>query len=192
MLKPLSMQNFKIDNVPFQRLKKALGSGFSRPMMKEFGTVAVNFSKERFVRKDWHHQVHEKWPARKRKARGSLMVKSGRLKRSIQKLSSGDDFVIIGSDVPYAKIHNEGGRTTKTVYVKAHTRKISRKAISEKTGRKLKKRVSSGTAKVSSHTRKMNLTVPQRQFMGKSRALEIRMQRHLKKRVDEILSKKFK
>ncbi len=161
------METFRIDdNGIFDRLKKISNPNFTRKMASDFGTIAVNFSKERFVKKDWHDQVHERWTPRKRKARGSLMVKSGRLKRSIKKIASGEAYVIIGTDVPYAKAHNEGGTIKKAVYVKAHTRK--------RNGR------SGKPAKVTSHTRNINMKLPKRQFMGKSRALELRLMRHLR------------
>lgn len=186
------MKTFVIKNDVFNRMRKALGKTFSMKMTSEFGTVAVNFTKERFVRKDWFNQVHETWKPRKRRDRGSLMVRTGRLKRSIRKISSGDGYVIIGSDVPYAAIHNEGGKTTKSVYVSAHTRRKTRHAISAKTGKKLKKKVDSGDViRVKSHVRKMNLTVPQRKFMGESRALQIRLQKHLKDEVTKILTQNF-
>lgn len=177
------METFRIEGKVFERITRIVGVEFSKRMSSEFGTIAVNFSKERFVKKDWHNQVHEKWKARKRKDRGSLMVRTGRLKRSIRKISSGATYVMIGSDVPYAKVHNEGGKTTKSVYVKAHTRKQTIHASTNlRTRKKSRKRVATGNLiKVQSHTRKMNLTVPQRQFMGQSRALQIRLMNHLQK-----------
>lgn len=183
------MKEIKILNEGvFNRMQKALGSAFTRRMASEFGTIAVNFSKERFIKKDWFGAVHEAWKPRKRKDRGSLMVRTGTLKRSIRKISTGDHYVIIGSDVPYAKAHNDGENSTKSVYVKAHQRRKTRRAISEKTGKKLKKRINTGDIiQVKSHTRKMNIKLPQRQFMGESRAMELRIQRHLKIEVESAL-----
>lgn len=39
----------------------------------------------------------------------AILVKSGDLKRSIKVLSKTQDSVTLGSDLPYAQIHNEGG-----------------------------------------------------------------------------------
>jgi len=182
MLNSHKMEHIVIDNDVFKKMHKALGTGWTNRMSSEFGIVAVNFSKERFRRKDWQNQVHEPWKPRKRKDRGSLMVRTGRLKRSIKKISSGTGYVIIGTDVPYAKIHNEGGKTTKTVYVKKHTR--------QRGGRNSKSQGKS-MIEVKSHSRKMNLSLPQRRFMGKSRALELKLQLHLKKNVKNVLNKNF-
>lgn len=38
----------------------------------------------------------------------ALLVRSGRLRRSIQIMSSGPGYVVIGTDVPYASFHNDG------------------------------------------------------------------------------------
>ena len=184
------METFKIEGKIFERMQKALGGNFTRKTASEFGTIAVNFSKERFIKKDWKNQVSEKWKARKRKDRGSLMTRIGRLKRSIHKISSGDNYVIIGTDVPYAKIHNKGGKIQKTIYVSAYTRKKTKaKSVNLRTRKASRKRVDTGQSiKVKSHVRKMNLHLPKRQFLGRSRALEIRLQRHLKKEILKTLN----
>lgn len=135
--------------------------------------VAVNFSKERFVRKNWVDTSREPWKNRERKDRGSLMVRTGRLKRSIRKLQITSSYILIGTDVPYAKIHNEGGRINKTVTVRKHQRRITR-------GR-------GGTETVKSHTRKMNLTIRKRQFLGDSAVLRRRLERMIEKDIKNAI-----
>ncbi|HEX8575342.1 MAG TPA: phage virion morphogenesis protein [Flavobacterium sp.] len=136
------------------------------------GIEAVKFSKERFVNKNWIDKTAEPWPPRKSKAPGSLMVGkgSGRLKRSIRKLKVTSNSVTIGTDVPYAQIHNEGGTIKKTVTVKSHSRK--------RKGRNVK---------VKSHSRKMNLTMPKRQFIGESSKLMNRIEELLETEINNIL-----
>ena len=145
----------------FKRLQKINKPSFMRRLVNRSGVIAVNFSKERFVRKDWlDGNSRQSWDKRKKADRGSLMVRSGRLKRSIRKLSEGDYYVYVGTDVPYAQIHNEGGTINKTVTVRTHSR--TRKGRAET---------------VKSHRRKMNLTMPKRQFLGDSKALGKRLER---------------
>ena len=136
------------------------------------GIEAVRFSKQRFVDKNWVNKTTEPWEPRKRKAPGSLMVGkgSGRLKKSIRKLSVTANSVTIGTDVPYAQIHNEGGVINKTVTVKKHSRK--RKGRSET---------------VRTHSRKMNTTLPQRQFIGESEKLMNRIEELLGDEMNTIL-----
>lgn len=132
--------------------------------------TAVNFSKERFVKKNWLGTNYKKWEPKKQNSKGSLMVKSGRLKRSIRKLKVTRNSVTIGTDVPYAEIHNEGGTISKTTTVKQHTRKR-------------KGRVES----VRSHSRTTNTTMPQRRFIGAPPALTKRIERMLTKKLTEAL-----
>ena len=126
-------------------------------------TEAVNFSKQRFVSQNWVDHTTKTWQARKRprgskaRSRGAILVSSGRLKRSIRKVTVSKNIVIIGTDVPYAAAHNYGVR--QNVTVKSHTR-------TSHTGK---------TYSVQSHTKNMNL--PQRQFMGESQALVNRIER---------------
>lgn len=143
---------------------------------------AVNFSKERFVRKNWVDRSVKVWKPRKPSpewhseaqkkaaARGSLMVKSGRLKRSIRKIKVTRNSVTIGTDVPYAEVHNEGAVINQTITVKTHSRK--------RKGR---------TETVKAHRRKRKITIPERRFMGESALLLRRIERLVQKEINEIL-----
>ena len=157
----------------FKRLQKVNKPSFMRRLVNRSGVVAVNFSKERFVKKDWlDGNSREAWKKRKKPDRGSLMVKSGRLKRSIRKLSEGDYFVYVGTDVPYAQIHNEGGKINKTITVRTHSR--TRKGRTET---------------VKSHRRKMKMTMPKRQFLGDSNALAKRIERFANVEINNEIQK---
>ena len=80
--------------------------------------IAVNFSKERFVKKNWLDNREHPWRKTK-KRKGSTLIKSGRLKRSIRKVHVGADYAIVGTDVPYARINNDGGTIEGTEQVPA-------------------------------------------------------------------------
>jgi phage gpG-like protein len=143
---------------------------------------AVNFSKERFVRKNWVDKSVTVWKSRKaspewhseaqKKAasRGSLMVKSGRLKRSIRKIKVTRNSVTIGTDVPYAEAHNEGAVINQMVNVKSHNRK--------RKGR---------TSTVKAHRRKRKITLPERRFIGESALLLRRVERLVQREINDIL-----
>ena len=159
----------------------------------KMGVVAVNFTKERFVRKNWVGTKREPWTKRQRKTRGSLMTKTGRLKRSIRKISVSSEHILIGTDVPYARIHNEGGELNQKVKVKEHSRAITRERatynIRTRKKRTLKGRVRTGETKVKAHTRQMNTTIPQRQFMGESEVLLRRLERLIEKEFKQALNR---
>ena len=139
-------------------------------------TLAVNFSKERFVEQNWHDESAEPWEKRRGRRRGgkkrqggAVLVDTGRLKRSIRVISARKDRIVIGTDVPYAEMHNEGfeGRQN----VRSHTRR-SRKGK---------------TFTVRAFTRRMSM--PQRRFLGESQELANRienlMETELKKALQE-------
>lgn len=176
----------------FKDLKKINRKQFLRQMTTEAGTIAVNFSKERFRYKNWLDKTREPWSKRKRKDRGSLMAKSGRLKRSIRKISQGNYYVLIGTDVPYAQIHNEGGTINETANVKAHNRKITIRArkIDRATGRarKLKKVIGSKISKIQAHKRQMNTRMPKRQFLGESVFLVKKIERHMLRSITKTIN----
>ena len=140
------------------------------------GSVAVRFSKERFRQENWLDRNRKKWAKRKllkgsrrRNSRG-ILTDTGRLRRSIRVLYRSHSKIIIGTDVPYARINNEGGEINVTQNVKTHSRK--------RNGR---------THKVKAHTRKMNYTMPKRQFIGNSAILNRRLERMIEKEFKKAL-----
>lgn len=138
--------------------------------------VNNNFKKESF-----EDQTVEKWPARaksdkneKKRGKRNLLVKSGALRRSIEVkiVKEAAGWVIIASsDMPYAKIHNEGLQASYTAKVKAHNR-VSSKGKGYK---------------VSAHSRKVNFKMPKRQFMGVSAAFDSELMDFVEKSVENIL-----
>lgn len=70
-----------------------------------------------FERKGFFDQ---KWPQTKlRNHRGSLMMRSGKLRRSIS-AKVGGNAITFSSNMPYAAIHNEGGEITVTAKMKRY------------------------------------------------------------------------
>lgn len=97
-----------------------------------------NFERKAFFTDKWKRRANPN-------AKGTLLMVSGTLRRSIKSEVRGNG-VRFSSAVPYASIHNEGGKGTKSV--KAHTRR-------SKKGK---------TYSVKAHTRRFDM--PQRQFIG--------------------------
>lgn len=143
---------------------------------------AVNFSKERFVRKNWVDKTPKPWkkpnpvpawvPTAWRKKGGSLLIGkgSGRLKRSIRKTNVTRNSATIATDVPYAQIHNEGGVVKQNITIKAHSR--------QRKGR---------SHRVKEYKRKRQFKIPQRQFIGESAILLRRIERMVQREMTEIL-----
>lgn len=82
--------------------------------------LAVELSEEfdrNFERKAF---FTEKWASPKiNNSRGSVMNRSGNLRRSI-KYSVRDGMILFSSSLPYASIHNEGGEITVTAQMKKY------------------------------------------------------------------------
>lgn len=148
------------------------------------GRDAVNFFVDNFRRQGFLGARLEPWKKRRARNRAgrAILVKSGRLRRSIRitKIQAGT--IVVGTDVPYARAHNEGFRGT--VQVAAHTRNKYTKT-KELTGKLTKlgkartktvKRVT-GSVQVKAHTKRMNL--PRRQFMGESPYLKTIISRRI-------------
>ena len=163
-----------------KEIEKALVDMFNG-LPQQIGMLAVNFSKQRFVDQAWHDTAVEPWEKRKRPRRGgkkrqqgAVLVDSGRLKRSIRIVAVTPTSVTIGTDVPYAQIHNDGYKGTQQVKahsenVKGHKRKQKVKGKNGKTKTKTVI-VKAHIRHVKAHTRNMNM--PRRRFLGESAELE--------------------
>lgn len=164
----------------FNRIKRAVSSVPAR-----VAVLAVNFSKERFVKKNWLDVTPEPWTTT-RKRKGSTLVSSGRLKRSVRKISVSPSRVVIGTDVPYAQMHNEGGVISGTERVGSHRRKAHRRKRHIRKGKTVKATmVKSYTVK--SYSRKYNRKFKKRQFIGQSQNLCNRIEELIKKELDKAI-----
>lgn len=163
-----------------------------KALPRKIAVVAVNFSKERFRQQGWQDKGLQRWMPRKKRGdrqtdNRAILVKSGRLRRSIRAVSVTGSRVVIGTDVPYAKVHNEGGTGEVIQKVGAHSRKAhSRKGYTTRDGRK----VAAGVVKehsVQAFVRKRKLNIPKRQFMGPSEALDKLVGDLIRKEFDDVL-----
>jgi phage gpG-like protein len=134
------------------------------------GIDAVNFFLDSFRQQAWRGATREQWPARKatrwgkKSSRGkAILIQSDRLKRSIRVTSSSATQVTIGSDVPYARAHNEGFKGTVNQTVRPFTRKNG--------------------SNVKGFSRTINQNIPRRQFMGNSPVLTAQLMRTLNEKL---------
>lgn len=148
--------------------KQITASRFFKKLPDLAGNMALNFFNDSWRRQGFIDNRMERWPKRYTAEGRRLLVKTGRLRRSLRMRTKGSR-VIIYTDVPYAQAHNEGLQTRMTVTVKSH-----------------KRRTRNGTTTVRSHQRNMNINLPKRQFMGHSALFEKRMVLHVSKALDQI------
>lgn len=139
-------------------------------------TVAVNFSKERFRMQNWVDRTRQPWPPRKttrksaRRNKGKVLVDTGRLMRSVRKISATPERAVIGTDVEYARIHNDGGKIDKVEQVKTHR-------VRTYTRKRQDRRETVREHTVHAHARRVNMQMPQRRFIGQSAVLDRRIER---------------
>ncbi len=184
------MNNAQIIHIKAQALKQRL---LTLPV--KMADTAILFTKQRFREQAWADTSTQPWKPRKAGAKRNkgraLLVSSGRLRRSIRLIRTTADSATIGSDVPYARIHNDGFRGVESV--KAHTRHKYTKSRVEtgkltKTGKMGMQTVStiSGDIQVKAHTRRMNM--PRRRFMGESAALRNQINRLVSSEIMKALN----
>lgn len=151
-----------IDKVLQAKMIKAI-DGLMPVLLNE----AVNWTKQNFRRQGWPGQGFQAWPARKANARRNagrgILINTGRLSRSPRIISNGKLQGSFGTDVPYAKAHNDG--VNQVVTVKSHRRA----KLGTITRGMSRQRGITGFAQVKSHQRHMRL--PQRKFIGASPVL---------------------
>lgn len=132
------------------------------------GVEAVNHFKAGFRNEGFTNRTLEKWVPRKKQDAGrGILTKTGRLRRSIKILRKTATSVMVGvnlSEVPYAKVHNDGFKGT--VDIKGHTRRNNRYDVYDTRRRR---KTASGISITGSYKRKMN--IPKRQYVGESIAL---------------------
>jgi phage gpG-like protein len=146
---------------------------------KVVGNEAVQWSQERFLQQNWIGESTEPWQARQKETRKTagrkLLIQTSRLFRSIRIVEQNANTVVIGTDVPYAAIHNYGG----VIRQSARSETFARDRIlrGKNKGRFKKMKVSAFRAG-SSHGFSFGARViimPQRQFIGNSPALKSRL-----------------
>lgn len=92
---------------------------------------AENAFKQSFVKQRFYDDNSDPWKARKNKKDNgrAILVKSGRLKRSIQASKITLDQITISTDVAYAGVHNFGeGYMPKRQFI-GKSRKLNREVI---------------------------------------------------------------
>lgn len=175
-------------------------SKFRRDAPRVAGNIARDFFKQSFRRQGFiEDNSVQKWPNRKGqqdKKKRAVLVKTGRLRRSIRIVRIGEGYVTVGtSGVPYAQIHNEGGTTHPTVTPRMRKYAYYRYMQAGGSGSLTKggkKRAMTSAAQFwlnLARTKKSTLTVtiPKRQFMGNSNFLNKRIIMNLEYRLRKIL-----
>ena len=154
----------------------AIGSSFEREWQRLMREIAIDLSEEfdkNFERKSFFGSP---WRRRIISGRGSLLVASGRLRRSLRH-SVTARYISWSSDAPYAKIHNEGGEIEVTAkmrgwfwYMYSMTKLPIYKAL--------------GCKKVGD-----KIHIPQRQYIGDHRRVRQVIEQDAREWIDDQLQR---
>lgn len=171
------------------------------------GVLMVAFTKDRFKYQNWLDTYPVAWPRRKKNrwsnkgktpndAGRALLVKSGRLRRATRIVSTTPNSVTIGNDTPYAAVHNNGERMkfTQNVdgFVRMNKKRDGFSAVKGKEGKRSTRvkfvKTASGISNVKAHKRSYNYKMPQRQFMGESKYLNMQIKRLISAEINKIFN----
>lgn len=136
--------------------------GAKKRLPNKIAITAVNFFKRNFKVGGFVDSPFRKWKdSTNPRKRGTTLVQSGRLRRSIKKLKVSFRWIVVGvpSDVKYARIHNEGGNIPITPKMRRYFW-----AMYKKTG--------ADYWKALALTSKKHITIPERTFIDDSVVLE--------------------
>lgn len=172
----------QVTKIDFDGLIKRL-----RGKKKELPTIlaneTINYFKQSFKNQGWENSP---WKSRQTpswgRSRGSraILVQSGKLRRSFKVMRKNQRFIEIANTKPYASIHNQGGKISITSKQRGYFFFKSNEA--RKKGRKEEARFWANMAQAN------QITIPKRQFMGRSRKLNT----ILKKKIASKLKEAFK
>lgn len=144
------------------------------------GNEAVNYSLDAFNAQAWEGSS---WQARKsKKDEGrAILVKSGTLRRSIRIISSSASSVTVGTDVIYARVHNDGLEISRAARSETFARPRYAKGPKSKmfggmgAFRKMTTAEKSSAPTKGQSYKAYNYKMPQRQFIGNTPELRERI-----------------
>ena len=154
-----------------------------------------NFERKGFFEKGkWKHA---QYPTN----RGSLMLRSGKLRRSIAAEIKGNSVVFTSSE-PYAAIHNEGGEIVVTEKMKrffwAKYYELSSKVRTNKSGKKSASAASQRSSAQAEYYKGLALMktgakikIPQRQFIGDHPKLRELLEKTVYQRIESFFNDYF-
>jgi phage gpG-like protein len=147
-----------------------------RLMVKDIAVDLKDEFDQNFERKAFFDR---KWRDRKFANRGSLLVASGRLRRSIRTKETLNS-ITFSSDSPYASIHNEGGNIEVTKKMKGYFWYMYGQTGYEPYKAMAMKRLGS------------KITIPQRQFIGYHKTIDKIVEEHAQDMIEDVINEQLK
>ncbi|MFN4249073.1 MAG: phage virion morphogenesis protein [Flavipsychrobacter sp.] len=143
------------------------------------GTMAASHFRDNFRKQGFDDKTVELWKGRKYNKKGdadrAILTKTGRLARSVRLRSYNTERVVIGTNVPYARFHNEGG----IMYRRPHGRKTG-----------LTRNYNGKSYSVKKQVRGTSYKLTRRRFIGPSESLNRKIDRWYKLNINRALKRK--
>lgn len=180
-------QNF--NEMMFYIRAQKLKDAFNKEIPREVKEMGVTFFKGRFRSQGWLDTGFHPWPKRKKKDKKrpnrAILMDRGKLRNSIRGEVRGSS-IVFGSDIPYAKVHNEGG--TITIPPRQQILAFRKFKSGKRKGRTLIARNDQrATFAQKVQNRGGKIKMPKRQFMGESRYLTLKIKSAVNIRVNQIM-----
>ncbi len=181
-----------------QKSQRDIEQAVRRTLPVKIGRKATDHYRQNFRRGGFQNNGLQKWkPARRQAGKGKnaqygpLMSRREMLARSIRYVPA-DAAVSIGTTVPYAAIHNQGGTINTHPRITTQMRKFAWRQFYNAGGEK-----STGKEaqkwKALALTKKQRLdikaTIPKRQFIGDSRELNQQISECIETEINRIINK---
>lgn len=185
------MISVSVSKVSLNHLKKNYKK-VAENLPKKLGATAVRYTSDNFRKQGFDDQGVKRWQPRKsKKHKGrALLIKSGRLRRSIRIIRLTSTYVTVGSTEAHAKIHNQGGTINHpggTSYF------INKGGDAVFVSRTTAARIESKNNRVLPKTKPHRITIPARQFLPtrsrKSQTLNNRLKATVRAELKKINNK---
>jgi len=157
--------------IPLERLTATI-EALKPQLIDGIGVIGLKFIDDNFRMQGFQSDSLQPWPKRKVKDKGAMraiLIQTGALRRSFRKEDSADH-TTLSTDIPYAKIHNEGGdirHPYREVTLSYRGKEGSLKLAKTNTQNQQRKVTQIRRSSIYNHT----THIPQRQFIGTSPVL---------------------
>jgi phage gpG-like protein len=174
---------------PFKRSSAEL-KRFMSILPNVAATEAVRMFQENFNLEGFSDDKLVKWKPRKRASRSdkrnkkkrNILMQTGNLRRSIRKINVTSTTFTVGTDIKYARVHNEGGEIQHpggTAYIVIKRNGVNTSVFIRNDHVHKHKNVK--------RTKAHKITIPQRKYIGPSKRLDRWMVFHISKTLKQIL-----
>jgi len=164
---------------PLQKPLKDLEKGLIqilRDAPRAIGTMAASHFRDNFRKQGFDDNGVSPWAKRKKNKKGddnrAVLIQSGRLMRSVRLRSYNTQRIVIGTSVPYASYHNEGG----IIHRRPHGRSTGTYRF-DRAGKIHHRK---------SQVRATDYRLPRRQFIGNSASLNTKIDNWYIKRLSKL------